>query len=192
MANIIVAPELPKVIVYRRGVFSVPVEHGLVGCSCSQRVEMLTDEARNCVGWRIGQLPLPARLLELEALRLGWRFIERMRVRGYEPLGEDASLRLHGPWLSYNFDDTLNDVDSSVFRDAERPDKWGDAHPEKVLGFVQNAPSAIEEKFDYLLIGAFLRPFERIEGVELAWEDTARIRKLGLHGLPKEVSDGTA
>src|SRR3990167_5155619 len=190
MPNLLLRPDLGQVIVHRRGVFSVPVEYGLVGCSCSRRVEMLTDEARNCVGWRIGQLPLPARLLELEALRLGWKFIARMKVRGYEPVGEDAALRLHGPWLSYNFDDILTDPDSSVFRDAERPDRNGDTHPELTLGFIHDAPSKVEEKFDYLLIGAFIRPFQRVE-IVLPWEDTEQIRRLGLHGVPKE-SNGTS
>ena len=190
MPNIIVLPELGSSIVHRRGVFSVPAEYGLVGCACSRRVEMLTDQPRLCNGWSVGQLPIAARLLELEALRLGSRFVERMKIRGYEPVGHDARLRLHGPWLSYNFDDILADPDSSVFRDAERPDRNGDTHPELTLGFIHDAPSKVEEKFDYLLIGAFIRPFQRVE-IVLPWEDTEQIRRLGLHGVPKE-SNGTS
>ena len=183
MPNIIIAPELERVVVHRRGVITVPVEAGLVGCSCSRRVEMLTAEARECGGWLVGALPVAARALELYALTMGERFIAMMRIRGYEPMGMDAKMRLHGPWISMNFDDILTHPDSDVFRQAEKLDKWGDAHPEKALAAVSTRDKYVKENFDYLLIGAFIKRFEQ---VDLEVEDTdGRIAALGLHGITR-------
>ena len=181
--NIIVAPELERVVVHRRGVLTVPVEYGLVGCACSRRLEMLTDQPRDCEGWIVGALPVAARALELYALIKGATFIERMKIRGYTPLGLDAELRLHGPWISANFDSILAHPDDSMFKEAERKDRWGDTHPERALAAVHTPDTSARENFDYLLIGAFIKRFER---VDLEVEDIdGRIASLGLHGIKR-------
>ena len=169
---------------HRRGVLTVPVSAGLVGCSCSRRLPMLTDQPRNCEGWRVGALPVAARALELYAFRQGETFIERMRVRGYEPLGLGADLRLHGPWISMNFDEILTHPDSDLFRQAEKPDRFGDKHPEYAMAAVTSPDLYVKENFDYLLIGTFIKQFERVD-LEIPYkEEVAPIIVKGLHGKP--------
>lgn len=184
MPNLILAPELERVVVHRRGVLTVPVSAGLVGCSCSRRLLMLADQPRECSGWMVGALPVAARALELYALRQGERFVSRMRVRGYEPVGHDAQMRLHGPWISMNFDDILTHPDSDVFRQAEKLDRWGDTHPELAMAAVSMPDTYVKENFDYLLIGAFIKRFERVD-LEVPYkEEIAPILLKGLHGKP--------
>ena len=91
--------------------------------------------------------------LELYVLEMGDRFKQRMAVRGYEQAGEMA---LHGPWPSYEFNRHLVDVNASMWREAQRPDRDGDEHPEKMLDAVFERDAASPYS-DYLIVGDFLK-----------------------------------
>jgi len=89
------------------------------------------------------------RPLELHLKAMGRRFIERMAVRGYEWTGGD--LRLHGPWVSYEFNQKLVDIEAVAWREAQSHDD-----PSLVLPFVIER-AATSPYSDYLLIGQFLK-----------------------------------
>ena len=108
--GVLVAPELEKSLVQRRGIVTVPVEDATVSCPCVM--------GKPCHGLLVNGLPLTARALELHMRAMGDRFIARMRVRGYEWSGKD--LRLHGPWVSYEFNQRLVDVEAAIWAQAKR------------------------------------------------------------------------
>ena len=55
--------------------------------------------------------------------------------------------------------------------------------PERALAAVHTPDTSARENFDYLLIGAFIKRFER---VDLEVEDIdGRIASLGLHGIKR-------
>ena len=125
--------------VVRRGIVTVPQEMATVACDCTRN--------QPCKGLVVADLPLSARGLELEMRRMGTRFVERLAVRGYEWLGE---LSLHGPWLSYEFNERLADIESEAWKRAVAENDNSYLAP-----FVFERDAASPYK-DYLLVGAFL------------------------------------
>ena len=140
MPGIIVSPELGVSLVTRRGIVTVPEEMAMVSCGCPHN--------KPCTGLVIRNLPLPARELELQLTAMGERFIDRMRVRGFDLAG---ALVLHGPWPSYEFNQRLLDTESEAARRAEQE---GDLSYLLPFVFERNAASPYK---DYLLVGDFLK-----------------------------------
>lgn len=139
MTSIIVTPELERSIVTRRGIVTVPVEMATVSCNCVAR--------KPCAGLVVDKLPLSVRELERHLRGMGDKFISRMRVRGYEWMGD---IKLHGPFDSYEFNEHMANVESELWRRASRDDDPSHVLP---LVFERNAASPYK---DYLLVGDFL------------------------------------
>lgn len=137
--GIVIAPDLETHLVQRRGIVTVPNEDALAACWCGAR--------QRCPGLSLSQLPLEMRKLEIYLLEMAKKFQSRMAVRGYELVGD---LRLHGPWVSYEFNQTLADTESALWREAEKQDDLS-----HVLPFVHNR--AFSPYSDYLLVGDFLK-----------------------------------
>src|SRR3990167_87542 len=103
----------------RTAYVTVPAELATVNCDCAHG---------SCKGLDINGLPLTARALELHLREIGHRFINRMEVRGLQYLND---MRLHGPWVSKEFDKKLADVQSELFTRAVKEDD-----PSLVMPFV--------------------------------------------------------
>jgi len=123
----------------RTAYVTVPREMATVNCDCAHN--------RSCKGLEINGLPLTARALELHLREIGYRFINRMEVRGLRYLND---MRLHGPWVSKEFDRRMVDIQSDLFARAEREND-----PSLVLPFVVDQ-GATSPYSDYLLIGKFI------------------------------------
>lgn len=145
MPALIVTPELELSKVERRGILTVPCEDATASCFCLQ--------GKPCEGLRLGYLPLSSRSLERYALQMADQFVGRMATRGFELFGQE--LRLHGPWPSYEFNQRLADVESTMWKEAMRRNADGDDNPAKALGFVFER--AFSPYSDYLLVGDFLK-----------------------------------
>lgn len=141
MTAIVITPSLEKSLVKRRGIVTVPDEDAKVSCSCVG--------GKSCDGLDVWKLPLEARTLENHMRMMGDRFVSRMKARGLEPFG---GLLLHGPWPSYEFNRTMADVESSLWKQAVRED---DAS--YVLPFIIEQPEEGGYS-DYLLVGDFIAP----------------------------------
>lgn len=141
MTGIIVAPNLEKHLVVRRGILTVPQEDASVGCQCVH--------GRPCQGLSVNDLPLSARPLELYVRQMGDKFIARMAIRGFQLVGQ--KLRLHGPWPSYELNQHLTDVESAAWGEAKRQDD-----PSLTLPFVFDR-DASSPYMDYLLVGQFIK-----------------------------------
>lgn len=141
MPSIVIAPELPMLLEELRGILTVEREDATISCQCPLGLP--------CGGIDVDKLDLTHRLLHQHVYFMGHKFIERMAIRGYDFVGP---LRLHGPWRSYNFAETMTDVDSTIWAEAEAEDD-----PSKVLGFVgERCKVALPALMDYLLVGPFL------------------------------------
>lgn len=138
--GLIVTPSLERSVVQRRGIVTVPDEDATASCNCVRR--------QPCNGIEVSKLPVHARKLELYMREMGDRFINRMRVRGYEWVGGD--LRLHGPWPSFEFNQKMADVESALWKQAEREDDLS-----HVLPFVIEQPQPGGYS-DYRLVGDFM------------------------------------
>ena len=123
----------------RTAYVTVPWELATVNCDCAYN--------RSCKGLDVNGLPLTARALELHLREIGYRFINRMEVRGLRYLND---MRLHGPWVSKEFDRRMVDIQSDLFARAEREND-----PSLVLPFVVDQ-GATSPYSDYLLIGKFI------------------------------------
>ena len=139
MTSLLVAPELEKSLVWKRGILTVPNEDATISCDCVV--------GRNCQGLVVGDLPLKVRKLQLYIEAMGKRFIERQQARGCEWTGE---MRLHGPWESYEFNRTAMQIENEAWRRAAQ---------EQDLSYV--LPYVIERNgaspySDYVLLGNFL------------------------------------
>ena len=146
MTGILVAPDLGVVLIRRQGSFTLPQENATVACLCPER--------KPCGGVDIDKFPQSEASFMHVAKDMGNRFIERQKPRGFEfPLS--GQLVLHGPFPSYEFNTRLADAESSMFRDAKRPDKNGDEHPELALPFVFER-DAFSPYADYVFVGMFL------------------------------------
>src|SRR3990167_9273883 len=123
----------------RTAYVTVPREVAVVNCDCAYN--------RSCKGLEINGLPLTARALELELREIGYKFVRQMEVRGLQYFND---MRLHGPWVSKEFDKRMADIQSDLFVRAER-----EKNPSLVLPFVieDNATSPYS---DYLLVGKFI------------------------------------
>ena len=153
MANIIVRPDLGKVLIRKSGVFTIRAEDAALECSCPANRGL-------CGGIEINSIPLKFRTFELLCLEMGKKFITRQAPRGFEWTGE--SLLLHGPWPSKV--SNLVDINSPTWGDAMRRDKDdGLEHPERSLGFVSDTN---EEFVDYVLVTDFLFK-DRLTDLEL-------------------------
>jgi hypothetical protein len=93
-------------------------------------------------------LPLEARELELHLRGMGEKFVSRMAIRGYESIG---GLVLHGPWLSYEFNTKLVDIENAAWKRAEKEQDLS-----HILPFVLERDATSPYK-DYLLVGDFLK-----------------------------------
>lgn len=138
--GLVVTPSLEKSLIQRRGIVTVPDEDASVSCECVR--------GRPCHGIEVSKIPLEARTLESHMRVMGDRFISRMRARGAEWIGGD--LKMHGPWPSYQFNQTMADVGSSLWAQAEREDDLNHALPFIIEQPTENGYS------DYLLVGDFM------------------------------------
>ena len=139
MTAVVITPSLEKSLITRRGVVTVPAEDATASCECVS--------GKNCHGLDVWKLPLEAQTLEKHMRMMGDRFVSRMKARGLEAVG---GLLLHGPWPSYEFNRTMADVESSLWKQAARED---DAS--YVLPFIIEQPEESGYS-DYLLVGDFL------------------------------------
>ncbi len=140
MVGLVITPSLEKSLVVKRGIVTVPDEDATASCLCVS--------GQNCAGIIVSQLPVESATLERYMLEMGTRFIDRMKVRGLEPVGGD--LRLHGPWPSYEFSKTAADIESQAWKDAEREDDLN-----HVLQYVIEQP--VQGGYsDYLLVADFM------------------------------------
>ena len=139
MTGLLVAPELERSLVWRRGILTVPKEDATISCDCVT--------GKPCRGLVVRDLPLEASQLQRYVQEMGTRFVDRLRVRGYDWLGE---MRLHGPWESYEFNKMAMDIESEAWKRAEE---------ESDLSYI--LPFVIEKDgtspySDYVLLGNFL------------------------------------
>ena len=123
----------------RTAYVTVPREIAVVNCDCAYN--------RSCKGLEINGLPLTARALESHLREIGYRFISRMEVRGLQYFND---MRLHGPWVSKEFDKRMADVQSELFARAITEED-----PSLVLPFVIE-DNAVSPYSDYLLVGKFI------------------------------------
>ncbi len=147
MPSIVVTPDLNLVIVEERGVVTVPIEDATVRCNCPVGIP--------CAGLDVDKMPLEARTLQQHLYMMGQKFIERMEIRGFKHTGKP--LRLHGPWPSYDFNNNLANMESSLWAEAKAKDD-----PSLVLGYVFDRET-FNPYMDYLLIGEFLEKEVLIE-----------------------------
>lgn len=134
----------------RTAYVTVPREIAVVNCDCAYN--------RSCRGLEVNGLPLTARALESHLREIGYRFINRMEVRGLQYLND---MRLHGPWVSQEFDKRMADVQSELFARAERENDLS-----LILPFVIE-DDATSPYSDYLLVGKFIvRPVAMVTGKE--------------------------
>ena len=139
MTSLLVSPELGKSVVWRRGILTVPNEDAAISCNCVAR--------RPCRGLVVGDLPLEVRKLQLYVQEMGTRFVERLKVRGYEWLGE---MRLHGPWESYEFNKMAQNIEDAAWKRAEK-----ESDLSHVLPFIIEKDGTSPYS-DYVLLGNFL------------------------------------
>lgn len=139
MTGILVTPELGKSLVWKKGVLTMPKEDATVSCDCVP--------GRPCRGLVVRDLPLEAGPLRRYVEEMGKRFIARQAARGCEFLGE---MRLHGPWESYEFNQTAMYVENEAWKRAAAEDDLT-----YVLPYVieRNGTSPYS---DYVLLGNFL------------------------------------
>ena len=123
----------------RTAYVTVPREMAVVNCDCAFN--------RPCKGLSVNSLPLTARALETHLREIGYRFINRMEVRGLQYLND---MRLHGPWVSREFDKRMADVQSELFARAVKEDD-----PSLIVPFVVDE-AATSPYSDYLLVGKFI------------------------------------
>ena len=140
MVGLVITPSLEQSLIQRRGIVTVPDEDAKVSCQCVR--------GEPCHGIEVSKIPLEARTLENHMRMMGDRFIGRMRARGVEWVGGD--LKMHGPWPSYQFNKTLQDVNSSLWAQAEREDDLNFVLPMVLEQPTENGYS------DYLLVGDFM------------------------------------
>lgn len=141
MSGLIFVPHLDIARIERRGILTVPSEEATVACDCTRGMP-------RCAGLVGDNLPLEAHALGLYVYEMGKQMIAKLAARGYEWLG--TPLVLHGPYVSYEFNTYLADVETAAWKDAERQDD-----PSKVLPYIIDR-SAGSPYSDYLLIGEFL------------------------------------
>lgn len=145
MTGLLIAPDLDRVVIKRQGIFTLPAEDALVRCGCN---------GRPCSGVDASHLPQEWAKFETTARRLGDMFIERQAIRGFEWVS--GSMRLHGPFPSYDFNRHLADVESEAMRQAGKRDKADDMeHPERTLGIVFER-EAFNPYVDYVFVASFL------------------------------------
>ena len=161
MTAILVAPDLDKAVMQKTGIFTLSkadasVAGKVIGCNCPDRIGNNKDTSQGCSGFRVEQIPLQYRKFDLLARQMGQRFIERQKVRGFEWM--NTPLRLHGPFESYDFENTMVDVDSPVWSSAAQRDKADNfEHRERVVPLVFERPvGAANPKVDYQFVGEFL------------------------------------
>lgn len=148
MSGLIVAPELNKVLVAKHGTFTFPAEDAVIWCRCARGLSP-------CEGIEPNKIPQEQRKFELLVKDMGDLFIRQQQPRGLEWV--EGDLRLHGPFPSMDFNKHLVDVESSQWRDAMRPDRNGDPHPELALDMVFEQEGAFNPYVDYKVIAHFLR-----------------------------------
>ena len=145
MIGIIVAPDLGTERVERSGVFTVDaLDARLIECNCPRQL------GDGCGGIDLNRLPQEHRAFELKCKEMGKRFINRMAARGYE---WDGDIVVHGPFPSHDFDNTMQDAESSQWRNMRRSLEDGMEHPERLLPMVYERVTHLA---DYVVVGSFL------------------------------------
>lgn len=143
--ELIVSPHREMVLAERRGTFTVPDDLATVNCNCAYRLP--------CQGLSLNSLGQEHARLVTVARERAKTMRDRLALRGQALVGD---LMLHGPWVTYGFEQHLADPDSSVWNQAraqQRPDGFYD-DPSKVLGLVFERDAA-NPFSDYLLVGHF-------------------------------------
>lgn len=139
--GILITPHLERCLVERRGILTVPSEDAKAVCNC--------PGGRPCNGLIVRELPLHMRALELHVIKMEKKFVSRLAARGCELVG---GLKLHGPWPSYDFNNRLTDIQTSMWEEAKRADD-----PGLTLTAVFERDMAFNPYSDYLLVGDFLK-----------------------------------
>ena len=148
MTELILQPDTGYGLLEKTGVFTIRREDARLECNCPKR------RGAGCGGIAINDIPLPLRSFQLLCIDYGKRFIDRMRVRGYE-YQDGSDLLMHGPFPSYELNKNLADIGSSQWGQAMYRDKEDDAeHPERVLPFVFER-DVMGEYVDYVLVASF-------------------------------------
>lgn len=145
MPNIVARPHRELVLAVRRGTFTVPDAVATVNCNCAFRLP--------CEGLVLTSLPQESWELAKVARERAKTMAARLAVRGQRLIGD---LRLHGPWISYNFEQHLVDADSSAWDQARKQERGDGVYedPSALLPMVFERDAALPMS-DYLLVGYF-------------------------------------
>ncbi len=141
-----------------RGVFTMPAEDGRVRCAgvASGR----GCEATHCTGIDLNTVSIKNHLFVQHVAKLSAKFVERKRIRGYEPFGD--RLWVHGPFPSKELNQALVDAESSMFNRMNQRNRnpWDDfEHPEDALPAVHTI-EAFSPYVDYVVLGWFMKEEE--------------------------------
>ena len=155
---LIVTQEIERCLTTRQGILTVPVEDAVVSCVGVKNGHQHCKRA-GCQGIDVDRLPLAASKLQAHFKIMGQKFRERYQIRGLEPVG--SRLWLHGPFPSYDLNNHLADVKSSIWAEAEHGDEdlsWKGHRIERkdlVLPMVFERDMAFNPYADYVFLGYF-------------------------------------
>ena len=160
MSALVITPEINRRVTPITGRITIETDEAKVACACIRRACAPQD----CRGINVDAIPLQFYTLAQHFTFAGNLFRERLRARGYEPVG--SQLWIHGPVPSLELERVMADVDSRVWDEAKQRDRMyetpshplGDEHPEKTLGFVHTVPKDFAGLADYTFHGWFLCP----------------------------------
>lgn len=142
MPAIIIRPAPDKILVQKIAIATVPAH-------------IATFHADNWRGSHLKGIPLEHRMCQMYLYEGAKRFIERMKVRGFE-YEDFYDIHVYGPFPSYDLPHNLRDL--SEFN----------ADPNVVANLVKARATTVEEFADYRLVGNFLsRPLVFDEPAEI-------------------------
>lgn len=130
MTAILVRPKPDLVLVQKRAIATVPAH-------------IATFKADNWRGSHLKGIPLEHRLCQMYLYEGAKKFIERMRVRGFE-YRDEYDIHVYGPFPSYDLPRNLRDL--SEFNAA----------PDVARNLVKARATTVEEYADYRLVANFV------------------------------------
>lgn len=116
-----------RLLVQKRAIATVPARNGLLECR----------------GTRLNDFPLTHRALQQYLIAGAKRFIERMKVRGFEYV-DFYDVHVYGPFPSYDLPRKLRDITEF------------NVDPERAKDLVEARKNIIEEYADYRLVANFV------------------------------------
>ena len=126
----IVRPTPEKVLVQKRAIATVPAH-------------IATFRADNLHGTRLNAIPLPHRMCQQYLHAGAKRFIDRMRVRGFEYV-DFYDVHVYGPFPSYDLPRTMRDLTEF------------NVDPHVARHLVEARAKTVEEYADYRLVANFV------------------------------------